>query len=126
LERVEGIVSETRKGLFKVNDRFVKMILGETFIVGDGDHVVIAGYPQRGLLVPYACNNITNKILWHQSFILYILAGILVIACGGFVLTGVSEWLILLGCIVSLIGILMIAKGIVILRAIRYVSTPQT
>lgn len=126
MERVEGVVSDARQDIFKVDDRFVKVISGESLIASDGDQVIIAGHLSHGFLVPYACNNITKKILWHQSFILYLLAGILVIACGVFVLTGNSVWLILLGCIVSLIGILMIAKGIVILRAIRYVSSPQT
>jgi hypothetical protein len=88
--------------------------------------MAVAGYSRRGFMIPYACHNTSKKIMWHQSFILYLLAGILVVACGIFVLTGSSEWLIVLGFVVSIIGIVMIAKGIVILRAIRYVSTPQT
>jgi hypothetical protein len=126
VERVEGIVSDIRHGLFKVDDRFVKVISGQPPVVSEGDMMAVAGYSRRGFIIPYACHNTSKKIMWHQSFIHYLLAGILVIVCGIFVLTGASEWLIALGCVVSIIGIVMIAKGIVIFRAIRYVSTPQT
>jgi hypothetical protein len=49
-----------------------------------------------------------------------------VLACGIFVILGSTTWLIVLGCLVDLIGILMIIKGVVILRAIRSVSIPRT
>jgi hypothetical protein len=126
LERREGVVSAAQRKLFKVGDCFVKVPSGEQPVVTDGDHVAVAGYLRHGFITPYACHNITKQIIWHQSYSLHFMAGILVLLCGVFVLTGSSIWLLTLGCIVSLIGILMIAKGIVILRAIRYVSTPQT
>ena len=125
MEKREGVVSAAQRKLFKVGDCFVKVTPGEPPVVNDGDHVAVAGYLQQGFITPYACHNITKQIIWHQSYILYLLAGMLVLLCGFFVLTGSSIWFLALGCIVSLIGILLIAKGIVILRAIKYVSTPQ-
>ncbi len=121
MEKREGIFSAAQRGLFKVGDCFVNVPTGEQPIVNDGDHVAVAGYLRQRFITPYACHNITKQIIWHQSYSLHLLAGILVLLCGIFVLMGSSIWLIVLVCVVSLIGMVMIAKGIVIRRAIRYV-----
>jgi hypothetical protein len=123
MEKHEGIVSEAGQNLFKVGDCFVKVASGEPPVVSKGDQVTVAGFRRRGLITPYACNNITKHLMWHQSYTLHLLAGILVLLCGIFVILGSSVRLIGLGCLVNLIGILMIIKGVVILRAIRVVST---
>lgn len=123
MERVEGVVSDARQGIFKVDDRFVEVISGEPPVVSNGDQVTVAGFRRRGFIIPYACNNITKQLMWHQSYTLHLLAGILVLLCGIFVILGSSVRLIGLGCLVNLIGILMIVKGVVILRAIRVAST---
>ncbi|MGD0819206.1 MAG: hypothetical protein ABSA71_00505 [Desulfomonilia bacterium] len=122
----EGSASEAKYNLFKVGDCFVKVLSGEPPVVSNGDQVTVAGFFRCGLIIPYACYNISKQIIWHQSYILHLLAGILVFACGIFVILGSTTWLIVLGCLVNLIGILMIIKGVVILRAIRFVSIPRT
>jgi hypothetical protein len=126
VDKREGIVSDVRQNLFKVGDCFVKVAFGEPPVVSNGDQVVIVGFLRRGLITPYACNNITKQLMWHLSYTLHLLAGILVLLCGIFVILGSTTWLIVLGCLVNLIGILMIIKGVVILRAIRSVSIPRT
>ncbi|MGO9145829.1 MAG: hypothetical protein ACLQDF_05620 [Desulfomonilia bacterium] len=123
MEKREGIVSEAGQNLFKVGDCFVKVPSGEPPVVSNGDQVVVVGFLRHGLIIPYACNNITKQLMWHQSYTLHLLAGIFVLACGIFVRSGSSVRLIGLGCLINLIGIFMIVKGVVILRAIRVVST---
>ncbi len=126
MKTIEGTVSDTRKHLFKVGGCFVETAFGEPPIVKDGDRASAAGYMRRGIIRAYAVWNITEQILWHQSYVLPLLAGILVIVCGVFIVSGFSLPLISLGCIVFLIGILMIARGIAIIRAVRFVSEPHT
>ena len=122
MKKIEGIVSDTRKHLFKVEGCIVETASGEPPSVKDGDTVFVAGYITRGIIRAYAVQNITEQIIWHQSYVLPLLAGILVIACGVFIISGLSMPLITLGCVVVLIGILMIARGIAIIKAIKFVS----
>jgi len=124
--KIEGVVSGTQKHLFKVNGCFVKIISGEPPIVKDGDTASVAGHMKRGIVKPYAIHNTTEQIVRHESYTLPLLAGILVIVCGVFVITGLSLPLIALGSIVIFIGTLMIARGIAIIRAIKYVTESCT
>lgn len=126
MKKIEGTVSDIRKHLFKVDDCFVEITTGDPSTVKDGDTVSVAGYMARGLIRAYAVQNTTEQIIWHQSYVHPFLAGILVIACGFFIVTGFSLPLIVLGCIVILIGILMIARGIAIIRAIKFVTESCT
>ena len=126
MEKREGSVLEAGQNLFKVDDCFVKVASVDPPVVSNGDQVTVVGFLRHGLIIPYACNNITKQLIWHQSYILHLLTGILVLACGIFVILGSTTWLIVLGCLVNLIGTLMIIKGVVILRAIRSVSILRT
>jgi len=122
LKTIEGTVSDTRKHLFKVGGCIVETASGEPPSVKDGDTVSVAGYMTRGIIRAYAVQNISEQIIWHQSYVLYLLAGILVIACGAFIISGLSMPLIVLGCLVTVIGILMMTRGITIIKAIKIVS----
>jgi hypothetical protein len=126
VKTIEGIVSDTRKHLFKVGGCFVETASGEPPIVKDGDMASVAGCMRRGIVRPYAIYNITEQIVRHESYVLPLLAGILVITCGVFVITGLSLLLIVLGCVVTLIGISMIIRGVAIIRAIKFVSESRT
>jgi hypothetical protein len=122
VKKIAGVVTDTRKHLFKVGGCFVETISGEPLIVKDGDTASVAGYMRKGIIRPYAIHNITEQVIWHQSYVLFLLAGILVIACEVFIVSGYSLPLIILGGIVISIGILMIARGIAIIRAVSFVS----
>jgi uncharacterized membrane protein YphA (DoxX/SURF4 family) len=126
VKALEGTVSDTRKHLFKVGGCIVETASGELPIIKDGDMASVAGYMRRGIIKPYAIHNITEQIIQHESYVRSLLAGILVVACGVFIVSGFSLPLIALGCMVFLIGILMIAKGIAIIRAVKFVSESRT
>ena len=122
MKTIEGTVSDTRKHLFKVGGCIVETASGEPPSVKDGDIVSVAGHITRGIIRAYAVQNITEQIIWHQSYVLHLLAGILVIASGVFIISGLSMPLIVLGCLVTVIGILMMTRGITIIKAIKIVS----
>ena len=122
MKKIEDIVSDAKKHLFRVGNVFVKVPAGETLVVKDGDMVAVAGYMRKGIIVPWAINNVTEQVIWHESYVLPLLAGFLVVACGIFVITGASVPLIVLGCVVTFIGMLMMARGIAIILAVNSVS----
>jgi hypothetical protein len=123
-------VSTSHHAIFKVGETTVVFTSGSPPIIGDGDHIVVAGRRRGKVLLAEAYVNRTAMIRGNSGLWQNLLGAAFTLSAGALGLAlvlppfNVEPELMLLGAGLVFIGmgLLLLYRGVVILRAVRLVK----